>query len=88
LLKFLSKCVDTFVGLCKFLYRDIKKGGEERSKIATSNRSKKSRKNGKYKVVTFGSASILTVPNKLGSDSEKLFDHGLLKKNIARETSA
>ena len=31
------------------------------------------------KVVTFGSISIFTVPNKLGSDAEKLFDHGLFK---------
>jgi hypothetical protein len=40
------------------------------------------------KVVTFGSISIFTVPNKLGTDAEKILDHRLFNVNTARETSA
>jgi hypothetical protein len=45
------------------------------------------RNNDSKKVITFSSAGILTVPNELGSDANKLFDHGLSKKNKERETS-
>jgi hypothetical protein len=39
-------------------------------------------------VVTFGSISIFTVPNKLGTDAEKILDHRLFNVNTVRETSA
>ena len=36
---------------------------------------------GKQGVITFGLAGILAVPNELGTDAKKFFDHGLLKEN-------
>jgi hypothetical protein len=59
---------------------------DQKSRQATG--AKSQGKTASIKVVTFGSVSIFTVPNKLGSDAEKLFDHGLFKTNTARETSA
>ena len=46
----------------------------------------RSKNNDSKKVITFSSVGILTVPNELGPDADKLFDHGLTKKNKERET--
>jgi hypothetical protein len=50
---------------------------DQKSRQATGIKSQG--KMASIKVVTFGSVGIFTVPNKLGSDAEKLFDHGLFK---------
>ena len=58
---------------------------EKNSQNCDKNRSKKIRNNGSKKVVTFSPAGIFTVPNELGSNANKLFDHGLSKKNRERK---
>jgi hypothetical protein len=34
----------------------------------------------KQGVITFGLAGVLAIPNELGTDANKFFDHGLSKK--------
>jgi hypothetical protein len=63
---------------------EIKKKGQK-LRQTTGARSQKQQQ--QKKVITFSSAGILTVPNELGSDANKLFNHGLSKKNKERETS-
>jgi hypothetical protein len=50
---------------------------------------KRGKKGASIKVVTFGSAGILAVPNKLGPDADKILDHRLSTKKKRRgKTSA
>jgi hypothetical protein len=39
----------------------------------------------KQGVITFGLAGILAIPNELGTDANKFFDHGLSKKEKERK---
>jgi hypothetical protein len=40
---------------------------------------------GKQGVITFGLAGILAVPNELGTEANKFFDHRLSKKDKERK---
>jgi hypothetical protein len=40
---------------------------------------------GKQGVITFGLAGILAIPNELGTDANKFFDHGLSKEDKERK---
>ena len=40
---------------------------------------------GKQGVITFSLAGILAVPNELGTDANKFFDHGLSKEDKERK---